>query len=56
MSISPAERLTAVEQWWCDHASAYPGIWAYTDALSYRAGDTVRISAFDSAKEAVGSP
>jgi hypothetical protein len=50
MSTFPAERVTAVEQWWCDHPDAYPGVWAYTDALSYRAGDTVRVRAFDSAE------
>jgi len=50
MSTSPAERMTVVEQWWCDHPDAYPSVWAYTDALSYQTGDTVRVRAFDSAE------
>jgi hypothetical protein len=41
-----------IEEWWRDHPDTYPGVWVYTDALSYRAGDTVRFRAYDSARGA----
>lgn len=50
MTISPTDPLTAQQQWWCDHPHTYPGLWAYTDALSYHAGETVRVRVFDTAR------
>ena len=47
MTIFPTDRLTAQQEWWCDHPDSGVGLWAYTDRLSYQPGDTVSLHIYD---------